>query len=205
VTNVSLQLQQLVRLLDRTDTSHARLRGVGDAALREVGRLGALIGALIDAQVVKGQLVLELADVDFAELVHDVIERLRVRAEQVGSEIIVDIPSSRGRWDRLRIDQVVTNLVLNALKYGGGRPISIRGTASEQLVTLEVIDRGIGISDDDAVRIFDKFERAVPSHHGGLGLGLFIARQIVEAHGGAIDVESTLGSGSAFRVTLPRG
>ncbi|HEY5937367.1 MAG TPA: HAMP domain-containing sensor histidine kinase, partial [Kofleriaceae bacterium] len=163
-----------------------------------------LISALVDAQVVKGQLSLELAEVDLARLVNEIVERLRFRIEQAGSEVRVEVPALRGNWDRLRIDQVITNLVVNAIKYGAGRPLLIRGTAVDQTVMLEVIDHGIGISPEDADRIFGKFERAVSSHHGGLGLGLFIARQIVEAHGGTIGLESKLGAGSVFRVSLPR-
>lgn len=203
LTNVSLQLQQLDRLLDRAQVSHDQLRGVSESALREADRLGALINSLMDAQVVKGQLSLELVEVDLARLVNEIVERLRFRIEQVGSEVRVEVPALRGNWDRLRIDQVITNLVVNALKYGAGRPLLIRGTATGQTVTIEVIDHGIGISPEDAQRIFGKFERAVSSHHGGLGLGLFIARQIVEAHGGTIGLESKLGSGSVFRVSLP--
>jgi PAS domain S-box-containing protein len=204
LTNVSLQLQQLDRLLDRAEVDHDKLRARADAALREAERLGALISALIDAQLMKGQLALELAEVDLADLVDDIIERHRLRIEQVGSEVRIEVRSARGRWDRLRLDQVVTNLVLNALKYGEGRPLLVRASSDERTATLEVIDHGIGISPEDAERIFEKFERAVPPHHGGLGLGLFISRQIVEAHGGTIGLESTLGSGSVFRVTLPR-
>ncbi|MEJ7597174.1 MAG: PAS domain-containing sensor histidine kinase [Kofleriaceae bacterium] len=205
VTNVNLQLQRLVRLLDRPETDHAQLRSVGDAALRETGRLGGLITALIDAQVEKGQLALVRAEVDLADLVHDVVERLRMRVEQVGSDVSVEVPSLHGQWDRLRIEQVVTNLLLNALKYGGGRPIRVRAEAVEHMAQLDVIDHGIGVGHEDTTRIFGKFERAVPAHHGGLGLGLFIARQIVEAHGGTISLDSTLGAGSVFRVRLPRG
>lgn len=203
VTNVSLQLQQLARQIDR-GAPRAQLRVLGDAAVREAGRLTALIDALLDAQQAKGQLALELADVDLAELVHDVAERLRGRAEQVGSEMVVDVPSIRGRWDRLRIDQVVTNLMLNAIKYGRGRPVKIAAGEDGAVVRLEVSDQGIGVRSEDAERIFGKFERAVPPHYGGLGLGLFIARQIVEAHRGHVAVESIPGVGSTFRVLLPR-
>ena len=203
LTNVSLQLPQLDRVRDR-QVHPDQLRAVSDSALREAERLGTLISALVDAQVVKGQLSLELAEVDLARLVNEIVERLRFRIEQAGSEVRVEVPGVRGNWDRLRIDQVITNLVVNAIKYGAGRPLLIRGTAVDQTVTLEVVDHGIGISPDDADRIFGKFERAVSSHHGGLGLGLFIARQIVEAHGGTIGLESKLGAGSVFRVSLPR-
>jgi two-component system sensor kinase FixL len=202
VTNVSLQLQQFMRLLDR-GASHEQLRDTADDALRESWRLSSLIGTLLDAQVAKAELRLERASVDLAELVRDVTQRLRVRAEQVGTQVAVDVPSILGQWDRLRIDQVVTNLVVNAIKYGRGQPVDIVGRVEGAHAMLEIGDRGIGIPASELERIFDKFERAVPSQYGGLGLGLFIARQIVHAHGGSLAVESTPGVGSTFRVSLP--
>ncbi|MBL0220937.1 MAG: PAS domain S-box protein [Myxococcales bacterium] len=203
VTNVSLQLQQLARQIDR-GAPRAQLRVMSNAAFHETRRLTSLIDALLDAQQAKGQLALELGDVDLSELIRDVTERLRPRADQVGSEMVVDVPAIRGRWDRLRIDQVVTNLLLNALKYGRGRPVKVAAGEDGAVVRLEVCDQGIGVASEDVQRIWGKFERAVPAHYGGLGLGLFIARQIVEAHQGHVDVESVPGVGSTFRVILPR-
>jgi two-component system sensor kinase FixL len=203
VTNLSLQLQQLCRLIDRR-TVRAHLRVVGEAVLHESNRLSSLIDMLLDAQIAKGQLALEIADVELSELVRDVIDRLRVRADQVGSEVVIEVPPIHGRWDRVRIDQVITNLMLNAFKYGRGRPVRVAAGEDGPLVRLEVSDQGIGVSREDVARIFDKFERAMPTHYGGLGLGLFITRQIVEAHHGEVAVESVPGVGSTFRVTLPR-
>ena len=203
VTNVSLQLQQISRQIDRR-APRAQLRVMSDAAFHETGRLTSLIDALLDAQQAKGRLALELCEVDLAELVHDVAERLRGRADQAGSELQIDVPAIHGRWDRLRIDQVVTNLLLNAFKYGRGRPVRIVAAEQDARVRLEVTDQGIGVSREDVERIWGKFERAVPAHYGGLGLGLFIARQIVEAHDGEVEVESVPGVGSTFRVVLPR-
>jgi signal transduction histidine kinase len=111
-----------------------------------------------------------------------------------------------GRWDRLRIEQVVENLLSNALKYGGAQPISVIVERNGEEARLTVRDRGIGIDAADQQRIFDRFERAVASQRaGGFGLGLWITKQIVDAHGGSIRVESTPGSGSAFLVELPLG
>ena len=203
VTNVSLQLQQLARLLERGATA-GDLRAIGDSALREAQRLSALMGALLDAQVAKGQLELALGEVELGNLVDDVVARLRPRAEQVGSSLVVDVAMIRGRWDRLRLDQVLTNLLLNAIKYGRGRPVHVRARTDGLLVHVEITDEGIGVTSENTLRIFDKFERAVPAHYGGLGLGLFIARQIVEAHEGRVEVESVPGVGSTFRVTLHR-
>lgn len=203
VTNISLQLQQLSRLIDRR-TVRAALRVVGEAVHGEALRLAALIDALLDAQAVKGQLVLARDDVELSALVRDVVERLRARAEQAGSELVVEAPEIHGQWDRMRIDQVVSNLLTNAIKYGRGRPVRVVAGVDGAHATIEISDEGIGVSQEDIDRIFGKFERAVPSQYGGLGLGLFIARQIVEAHDGMIHVHSVPGIGSTFRVMLPR-
>ncbi len=114
-------------------------------------------------------------------------------------------PALWGHWDALRIEQVVINLLTNALKYGPGKPIEIRLSALQPgMVTLEVQDQGIGLDPRDAARIFDRFERAVSaSHYGGLGLGLYIARQIVQAHHGDIQVKSAPDRGATFTVILP--
>ncbi len=202
LTNVSLQLQNLQRLLERGAT-RAHLRVLADAAVRESARLTSLIDTLLDAQAAKGYIKLDLADLDLADLVADVAERMRSRAEAAGSEIVIDVCSIRGRWDRVRIDQVLTNLMANAFKFGRGRPVRVVAEREPSSARLEVHDQGIGVSDEDIHRIFGKFERAVPSHYGGLGLGLFIARQIVEAHNGRVEVTSTPGVGSTFRVMLP--
>jgi two-component system OmpR family sensor kinase len=109
-----------------------------------------------------------------------------------------------GQWDRLRLDQVFTNLIGNAVKYGEGKPIDIYMRSDDGAALVSITDRGIGIAPADRERIFDRFERAVPeSNYGGLGLGLWISRQIVEALGGAISLESEPGKGSTFTVRLP--
>jgi signal transduction histidine kinase len=113
--------------------------------------------------------------------------------------------SQRGKWDRLRLDQIVTNLLSNAMKYGAGQPIEITVAGSPDAVRLEVRDHGIGIAAEHQSRIFDRFERAVSGrNYGGLGLGLWIVRQIVDALGGSIRVRSAAGEGSTFVVELPR-
>jgi len=110
-----------------------------------------------------------------------------------------------GRWERLRLDQVVTNFLTNAAKYGAGQPIEIRvAKQGDTHALVAVRDHGIGIAAEDQARIFDRFARAVsPSHYGGLGLGLFIVKVIVEALGGTVSVASTPGKGAEFVVCLP--
>ena len=202
VTNVSLHLQQMLRQLERC-TADARLTTATQDALAEVTRLSSLISMLLDAQQVAGEIVLARGTVDLADLVHDVASRLRRRAELVGSSLHVTMPAIRGDWDRLRLEQILTNLLVNALKYGAGKPIDVSGQQDDTYALVEIRDHGIGIAADDSERIFEKFARAVPRAYGGLGLGLYITRRLVEAHGGTISVESAVGEGSTFRVRLP--
>ena len=109
-----------------------------------------------------------------------------------------------GRWDPLRIEQVVTNLLTNANKFGCGRPIEVSIDRDGDMARLVVTDHGIGIADDIQSRLFAPFQRGVSwRNYGGLGLGLFITRVIVEAHGGSIDLASELDRGATFTVLLP--
>ncbi len=109
-----------------------------------------------------------------------------------------------GPWDRLRLEQVAGNLLSNAIKYGPGQPVEVRVHRDGRRGILAVADRGIGVAPEEQQRIFDRFERAVTARHfGGLGLGLWIAREIVTRLGGSVRVESQPGQGATFTVELP--
>jgi len=173
----------------------------------QLQRLSQLTEELLDVnRITAGRLTLELEEVDLAALAQDIVDQQRESAARNGSELRFEAPSPvTGRWDRLRLEQVVTNLLSNAVKFGGGKPITVRVAGDTAGATLTVRDEGIGISESDQSRIFERFERAVSKHsYGGLGLGLWITYQIVAAHGGRIGVESQPGQGSTFRVELPR-
>ncbi|GHG88828.1 ATP-binding protein [Comamonas sp. JC664] len=177
------------------------------AALRQTQRLGQLLHNLLDlSRLSSGKLTLDVAPVDLAELVHEVAERFSEQAADAGCKLELDMePGLVGRWDRLRLDRVVTNLLSNALKFGKGHPVEIQvepaGMARARLV---VRDHGEGIAPEAQRRIFERFERELSGgKHSGFGLGLYIVRQLVEAHGGTIRVESVPGEGATFTVELP--
>ena len=177
-----------------------------DAMGRQLQRLARLVGNLLDiSRMTERGLDVECEDVDLGDLVREVASRFEADAAGAGSALSVHVGATVvGYWDRLRLDQVVTNLLSNALKFGAGRPVEISAASSGPVATLVVRDHGIGISPADHARIFERFERAVSTRHfGGLGLGLWIARQIVENLGGTIAVESQPGAGSRFIVELP--
>jgi len=205
ITIVSLQLHQLRRSIDRGDPTD-RLTASAEAALSHTERLGALVQRLLDASQLEHGPRLDVLEIDLAEVTRAAVERVRAQTEAIGIEITVDVPAVRGRWDPMRLEQVLGNLLSNALKYGLRQPIDVVARVDVDLVHIEVRDRGIGLASTETDRIFGKFERAVSTaHYGGLGLGLYISRQIVEAHRGWIEVESAPGRGSVFRVTLPLG
>jgi signal transduction histidine kinase len=145
--------------------------------------------------------------VDLAELAPEVVDRLRSQWETARSPTTVRTAGAapRGAWDRLRIEQVISNLLSNAIKYGAGSPIEIVVSVAGDVARLEVHDHGVGISADDQARLFNRFERVGSiKSFGGLGLGLYVARQIVSAHHGTIRVESEPSVGTTFVVELPR-
>jgi PAS domain S-box-containing protein len=205
VTTLQLQIQSLLRRADG-----GSIDGLGPrlaAAERQVDRLTALINDLLDiSRITGGRLDLHLEDVDFASVVRDVTARLEEPLARAGCVLTVSgLEPQRGTWDRLRLDQIVTNLLSNAMKYGAGQPIEVAMSGTGDAVRLEVRDHGIGIAPEHQIRIFDRFERAVSGrHYGGLGLGLWIVRQILDAFGGSIRVRSASGEGSTFAVELPR-
>jgi len=109
-----------------------------------------------------------------------------------------------GRWDRLRIEQVLTNLISNAIKYAAGVPIHVSLAREADTAVIEVRDGGPGIPENELSRIFERFERAASAHnYGGMGLGLYVAQQIAGAHGGAIVASNLPSGGARFAVRLP--
>jgi signal transduction histidine kinase len=190
--------------LDRiplSDQSHRISR-----ALEQFRHLSSLINELFDvSRIASGRLIFRPEPVDLGRLVREVVARFRKQAEQVGSHIGVTSEAGVvGRWDKNRVDQVITNLVSNAVKYGAGKEIRLDVQRSGGAARFTVSDGGEGIPSADRDRIFGRFERGADVRNvGGLGLGLWIAKEIVTAHGGSIGVTSTPGIGSTFTVDLP--
>ncbi len=172
-----------------------------------VSRLALLVDNLLDiSRINSGRLDFELAEMDLAAVVRDVAARFGEEAARSGCPLQVRAEQPVvGRWDRNRVDQVVTNLLTNALKYGAGAPVELTVLEDATHATLEVRDQGIGIREEDRHRIFQRFERAVPhENYSGFGLGLWIVHEIVTGLGGHVAVESSPGKGACFRVLLPR-
>jgi signal transduction histidine kinase len=210
LTGLKLQVQSLERLSLRESGASVPAAAF-EAKVRtmshQLARLTKLIHSLLDVtRITSGDMTLSRESLALDELVAEVVEATKESQEPSRSEVAIDSEPVVGCWDRLRVETIVSNVVSNAMKFGNGRPLKITVRRADSLARLTIEDQGIGIPREVQARIFEKFERAVPrEHYGGFGLGLWIARQLVVAHGGAIRVESTVGVGSTFTIELPLG
>ncbi|WP_317987308.1 hybrid sensor histidine kinase/response regulator [Stigmatella hybrida] len=206
LTALRLNLERTLLLAQRAGTQ-VPLDKALHASLRQLSRLQQLLDALLDvSRVSSRRLKLEVGTVDMVELTREMAQRLEAAARTAEVDLQLELPSEPLVLigDRLRLEQVLNNLLTNALKYGDGKPVCLRVEEREDMAALQVKDQGIGIAPADQSRIFERFERATTTEQSGsLGLGLYIAREIVSAHGGTITVDSQPGQGSTFQVLLP--
>jgi PAS domain S-box-containing protein len=203
VTSLHLAVQMLRRGSVPPDAQPTTLALIE----REDRRLNRFVDELLElSRIRSGIFQFDLEDVDLAEVVTEVTNRLQPEFARAGSLLTVEIEQAvRGEWDRSRLDQLVTNLLSNAAKFGLGKPIRVGVSSDDGNARLTVRDEGIGIPQEARERIFRPFERGVPArHYGGLGLGLYIVKNIVEGLGGSVRVDSTPGAGSTFTVELPK-
>ncbi|HVJ92543.1 MAG TPA: ATP-binding protein, partial [Labilithrix sp.] len=208
---LKLQLQMIAHHLGDDgerglQLSRKHLAKMFTTADRQVDRLVRLVDDMLDvSKFGSGTLALEPEPVAVSELVSEVVERYRADAARANSSIVLLCACAAvASWDRHRIEQVIVNLLTNAIKYGLGQPIDVVVREHEDRIWLTVVDRGIGIREEDQARIFERFERAVSvDHYGGFGLGLYISLEIAKAHGGTISVDSRLGEGAKFTLELP--
>ncbi len=198
LTALKLQLDRVLRVAPSTTAANS--------VTRQVSRLTRLVESLLDiSRLNRGRIELSPEPTDLTALVRDVAERLGGEAARADSPLRLQLEADvRGMWDPLRLEQIVTNLVTNALKFGGGAPVEISVEQQGDRARLAVTDHGRGIEPGQVRRIFDRFAQAVSAReYGGLGLGLYLVKQLVESHGGHIDVSSEPGHGATFTVELP--
>ena len=152
-----------------------------------------------------GNFQLRPADTNLSHLVLSIVHKYEAEAAHQHCALEHDIEADvSGLFDPLAVEQIIDNLVSNALKFGAGKPVTVRLRSNEHAASLEVQDGGIGMSFDQQDRIFGRFEQIVAHHHGGgFGLGLWIANRLVGAMDGRITVSSRPGEGSTFTVMLP--
>ncbi|WP_437294541.1 AAA family ATPase [Sorangium sp. So ce426] len=209
LTSLQIQIQRIERLVRRDPSAHlnpARIEAMLHVLHRQSARLGNLVNELLDvSRLNAGRLTLACEPIELTRLTCDIVDRVAPQLAAAGcrAELDMDEPVV-GFWDRARLEQVLQNLLSNAMKYGMHQPIhvGVRRQGGSALITVR--DQGIGIAEEDQARIFDHFERAVSVRNfGGLGLGLYLVRWIVTSHGGTVRVESKPNAGATFVVELP--
>lgn len=173
---------------------------------QHLNRIIRIVDNMLDqSKIEKGDVQLEYENFDLSQMISNVVEDFSLIAHRSG--VTVDFICNEkitGRWDRFRLEQVLLNLLMNALRYGNKKPIQVMLEKNGDLVVFAVKDQGIGIKKEDQDRIFRKFERAVSENEiSGMGLGLYISMSIVKKHGGSIEVDSESGKGAKFTVLLP--
>ncbi|MFJ2690478.1 ATP-binding protein [Pseudomonas sp. NPDC087336] len=183
-----------------------KMHAMVDRDERQIKSLIRLIEDMLDVSRIRtGKLSIRPTHFDLAALVRGLLHNFAQQIEAAEASVSLDAEQPvMGDWDEFRIEQVISNLLTNALRYGAKSPISLKVYSENNEARVEVRDYGIGISEENQQRIFQQFERVSANHvAAGLGLGLFISEQIVAAHGGTITVESRIGEGALFRVCLP--
>ncbi|HLD99662.1 MAG TPA: HAMP domain-containing sensor histidine kinase [Bdellovibrionota bacterium] len=209
VTSLKLQLDFLTRLGQREGYEKVvptLLERLIRIAARQIARLDQLVNDMLEiSKLGSAPLVLARQPVNLAKLVLEVMERFSTEVKTSGSTVSIRAePDVNGQWDAFRLEQAISNLVSNAIKYGQGKEIIIEVRKESEKGMLKIRDHGIGIPEERQAAIFDLFERAIPpTSISGLGIGLFIVRTIIGAHGGRVHVKSKPGAGSTFTVELP--
>ena len=205
---LDVQLRRLRLEQGRMDAFSAdKLREMITRDERQIRSLSRLIDDMLDVSRIRtGKLSVRPEPGDLGVLAGNVVESLAAQFTSTGSHVDLQVDGPAPvMMDEFRIEQVLANLLTNALRYGDGKPVSVRVRTEGEKVRAEVRDQGIGISEADQRRVFEQFERVSSADAPqGLGLGPFISEQIVQAHGGRIELSSRLGEGSCFSVVLPR-
>lgn len=183
-----------------------KMHAMVDRDERQIKSLIRLIEDMLDVSRIRtGKLSIRPSRFDLSALVRGLLQNFAPQIDAAESSVSLDADEPiEGNWDEFRIEQVISNLLTNALRYGAKSPIAVKVYSENGQARVEVRDQGIGIGEENQKRIFQQFERVTAKHAvAGLGLGLFISEQIVTAHGGTITVESRIGEGALFRVCLP--
>jgi PAS domain S-box-containing protein len=203
LTGLKMQLEALERRLDgRDERVAANLQRASDSS----DRLAALVDSLLDvSRITAGSFQLAPQAFDLTEAVEAVAIGFRRRAAKAGCELRTRTPGPViGRWDRLRTEHLLASLILNALTYGAGAPVDVVLATHGDEAWIEVRDHGPGIPTEKLAAVFSRFNRhASPRHYGGLGLGLYLVREIVRAHGGEVTAQNAPDGGAHFIVRLP--
>ena len=209
ITTMKLRLETGVRFIEKNkfcDPDAVKLKSMYLGTVKQIDRMAQLIDNLLDLSRIKtGRLVLRREPINPVPFISDIVARYSDQLSYAKCPLHLDLePGIIGYWDPIRLEQVITNLIGNAIRYAPGHPVEVGVQKIDQTALIFVKDGGPGISDENKQTIFDRYSRATSAWNGrGLGLGLFVSREIAEAHGGEIGVDSAPGRGATFKVILP--
>ena len=214
ISSLTLQAQIFKKIMQKGDAiNQEQVQKLADQITRQVFRLDRLIDDMLDnSRINSGKFNLLPEEFNLFEMTDEVIERMTMQYSHMKDKPVIisnvtpkeDATKFDGVWDKIKLDQVLTNLITNAIKYGKESPVEILLKDQGETVLIQVKDKGIGIEDSHRNHIFERFYRVHGPSDSGLGLGLFICGQIVKAHHGKIWVDSKKGEGSTFNVELPK-
>lgn len=206
LTSIKLQNDLLLKKLHDDSIDSQKIINTLEKSGKNLNRISLLVDDMLDiSRLSSGKLSLQREHFDLVQLTNEVLEKLQPLLQEAGCLSRLEGDSSvSGEWDKFRIEQVITNLLTNAAKYASGKPIVVKVVQNIGEAILSVKDQGPGIAEEDQARIFNRFERAKTTEFiKGLGLGLFITQEILDMHGGKINVKSSPGEGAEFIVSLP--
>lgn len=211
ISSMKLQTQFVKYQMEKGDPSafaQDKVLAMVEQSDRQLDRLTKLIEDMLDfSRINSGRFNLSKEEFDLHKLIINVLDSFKMQLQASHCQVILSMESEEPilvYWDSYRIEQLLSNLINNALKYGSHKPIKIHISNNPKETCIQVADQGMGIAENDHQRIFEAYERAVSvAKISGLGLGLFISKKIVEAHGGSISVESFAGIGSTFTTVIP--
>lgn len=212
LTALKLHSQHFMKGIEQGDPSVYSPQRIGTFAKqveKQVAKLNILIEDMLDiSRIRSGRLKIKPHEFNLVDLMKDVEEILKAPFDTYNSPRPIIERNHEDvlvKWDKLRIEQVIINLFMNAIRNGEGKPIIVNTSIADDKISITIKDHGVGISKENASKIFDCYANLnASSETNGLGLDLFISKQIIEAHQGQLTVESKLGSGSTFRIDLPR-
>jgi PAS domain S-box-containing protein len=209
VTSMQLQTQLLQRIIEKSSTetiSTKRLQNTIELSQRKLNQMIHLISDMLDvSKIASGKLEVKLSPVCLNDIAKEIISRfeneltlMKIKLQFKETQNVIVMA------DSFRLDQVITNLLSNAIKYGHGKPIQVEIFQEKSMGCFAIADEGPGIAEENHAKIFERFERVTSeSNIGGLGLGLYISRDIIKAHHGIIELSSKLGEGARFLIKLP--
>lgn len=210
LASIKLQTQILQRKIKNgQDIQQEKVQSYIELVGRQTEKLSLLVDAMLDlSHISTGRLVIHPEEIDLSELVEESIHRFASKFKAHSIDVHKKIvPHIRGLWDRLRLEQVCSILFSNIIRYAAGAPLEVTLAEEKGVVLFTVRDFGLGIPKENQYKVFEKFERAgiTSNEVTGLGVGLFIAKEIIELHHGTIELESQPGDGAVFRIQTPKG